>query len=293
MKGPPVKEKIRTHVEQLFMKLPPQEIQSIAEGFRAIWLDFEPKSIGGIKAEDRQKQENVGAPVEVLRSIGAAAGKYTSQDVGGFLPLTELLWNEFGREGRIVASAALGKMELKNPRRVLPKIKSLCRSCITWEDCDVLAMRALEPIVRKDPEIWLPEMKSWLEDKNKWIQRAGATVIGRLPMKRSDLTETCLKMLPPFLNSPERDVQRAVSFAIRLAARGEIKPVIAFLDCQVPPGDPAATWVLCDVIRSMTKRFLPEFKSLLPKYQAWAADPALNPKDLRSIESTIKFLKNA
>lgn len=49
MKGPPVKEKIRTHVEQLFMNIPPHEIQSIAEGFRAIWLDFEPKSIGGIK----------------------------------------------------------------------------------------------------------------------------------------------------------------------------------------------------------------------------------------------------
>lgn len=57
----------------------------------------------------------MGAPVEVLRAIGAETGKYTSQDVDGFLPLTVLLWNEFGREGRIVASAALGKMELKEP----------------------------------------------------------------------------------------------------------------------------------------------------------------------------------
>jgi hypothetical protein len=87
------------------------------------------------------------------------------------------------------------------------------------------------------------------------------------------------------------DVKRATSFAIRLSARGEISETVKFLETQVPPGNPAATWVLCDVIRSMTKKFLPEFSSLLPKYQQWTNDPNLSAKDRRSIESAVKVLQ--
>ena len=46
-------------------------------------------------------------------------------------------------------------MELVDPERVVPLLKELCRSCITWEDADRLAMDALGLIVRKDPDGWL------------------------------------------------------------------------------------------------------------------------------------------
>jgi hypothetical protein len=62
---------------------------------------------------------------------------------------------------------------------------------------------------------------------------------------------------------------------------------------KVPPENPAATWVLCDVIRSMTKKFLPEFAPLLPKYQAWAGDASLSAKERRSVESAVNILKKA
>jgi hypothetical protein len=51
--------------------------------------------------------------------------------------------------------------------------------------------------------------------------------------------------------------------------------------------------VLCDAIRSMTKKFLPEFVPLLAQYQAWAADPATEGRDRRSIESAVKILRAA
>jgi hypothetical protein len=154
-------------------------------------------------------------------------------------------------------------------------------------------MRALEPIVRKDPESWLSEIESWLEDDNKWVNRAGATVLGRLPMKYSNLTERCLSMLPPLFSNTDKDVQRAVSFAIRLSARGDIPAVRSFLEKHIPPQDSSATWVLCDVVRSMTKKFLPEFTSLVKNYQTWASDPTLNPKDLKSINSAIRILERS
>jgi hypothetical protein len=137
-------------------------------------------------------------------------------------------------------------------------------------------------------------MEDWLGDENKWVQRTGVTVVGRLPMKRPAYTARCLALTERLLHVQDHDVRRAVSFAIRLSARGEIGPVRDFLARHVPPQDPAATWVLCDAVRSMTKGFLPQLASLQPLYERWAADPALSARDRRSVESAVRtFRKTA
>lgn len=283
----------------------PQQIQIIladynpktpaktADALRIYWLGFVPKSMAGIKAEQRQMQETIGIPVPVLQKIGREIAKTAKKRVDDFIPLACLLWDTYGREGRVVAVYPLGAMELTDPERLLPIIMTLCRTCITWEDADQLAMRALEPIVRKDPQNWLPALESWLVDENKWVRRAGVTAIGRLAMKHAAYTPRVLELAGRLLNDEEMDVKRATSFAIRLCTRGDLAEVPKFLETRVPPENPAATWVLCDVIRSMTKKFLPSFAPLLPKYQAWITDPNLSSKDRRSVESALKTLQKA
>jgi 3-methyladenine DNA glycosylase AlkD len=170
-------------------------------------------------------------------------------------------------------------------------LKELCRSCVTWEDADRLAMDALEPIVRKEPEDWVGVIEPWLISRNKWVRRAGVTVLARLPMKHAYLTERCLELIEPLLQDQEVDVRKAVSFAIRLSVRGKVRPVKEFLQRNVPPQDHNATWVLCDAIRNMTKKFLPEFASLLPQYEAWGQMDSLSPQERRSVESAIGILR--
>jgi 3-methyladenine DNA glycosylase AlkD len=248
--------------------------------------------MAGIKAEQRERQETVGIPVPILKAIGKEIGKPARRQVDEYVPLARLLWDEYGREGRVVAVIPLGTMELTDPDTVVPLLMELCRSCVTWEDADHLAMNALEPIVRKSPGEWLGAMEPWLADDNKWVRRAGVTVLARLPMKHPGYTTQCLALVERLLLDEEVDVKKAVSFAIRLSARGEVAPVRDFLARNVP-ADPAATWVLCDAIRSMTKKFLPEFASLLPLYEEWATDPVPGTRDRRSIESAIKTLQRA
>jgi 3-methyladenine DNA glycosylase AlkD len=157
--------------------------------------------------------------------------------------LVRLLWDDYGREGRVVAVFPLGKMELAEPEIIFPFTMELCRSCHTWEDSDQLAMRGVEPIVRKNPEKWLPLMEPWLEDENRWVRRCGITVVGRLPMKQAAYTWRCLELAGSLLLDREEVVKKATSFAIRLCARGDIQPVVDFLAANVPPTDPAAAWV--------------------------------------------------
>ena len=278
-------------MEPLIAAYDPDKPRATADRLRVLWLEFEPKSMAGIKAEQRAQQETVGIPIPNLKSIGKELAKAARKRASDFIPLTRLLWDEYGREGRVVALIPLGKMELADPETIIPLLKTLCRTCITWEDADRLAMDALEPIVRRDPARWLGAIEPWLDDENRWVRRAGVTVAGRLPMKHPAYTTRCLELAERLLFDTETDVKKAVSFAIRLAARGEIDPVRDFLARHVPPHDATATWVLCDAMRSMAKKLLPAFASLLPRYATWAADPTLNAKDRRSVESAIVALQ--
>ena len=287
-----MKAEIRDSVNHILTDYDPTAPRGAADALRALWLQFEPKSVAGIKVEQREQQETVGIPVSVLKSIGKQIGKVARKQVGNFVPLARLLWEEYGREGRVVTVHFLGAMELADPETTVPLLMQLCRTCITWEDADQLAMYALEPVVRRKPDAWLPRMESWITDEDKWLRRAGVTVVGRLAMKHPTYTTRCLELTGRLLCDQDRDVRRAVSFAIRIAARGQLAPVRDFLARHVPPGDPAATWVLCDAVRNMTKKFLPSLASLLPLYQQWASDPRLSAGDRRSVESAVKMLNN-
>jgi 3-methyladenine DNA glycosylase AlkD len=246
--------------------------------------------MAGIKEELRRQQETVGIPVPVLKSVANTIKKPARKDVAAFLPLAELMWDEYGREGRVIAAIVLGAMELVDPNTVIPLLLTFSRSCVTWEDADRIAMDAIEPIVRHDPETWLEVVEPWVEDENKWVRRAAIIVIGRLPMKRPEYASRCLNSAEKLLLDSETDVKKAVSFAIRLTARGDLVAVREWLELVVPPQDPAATWVLCDSLRSMTKAFLPELAPLRERYQLWAQDPDLTTRDRRSVESALNKL---
>ena len=287
------KREIDQTVNRVIDDYDPAVPAATADCLRDYWLRFEPKSVGGIKAEQRARQETVGIPIPILKEIGKAISKCARKQVDDFLPLTMLLWDDYGREGRVVSSVVLGALASQQPQTVVPLMKTLCSSCITWEDCDRLAMDALEPVVRKKPEIWLSELGFWLADDNMWIRRAGVTVAGRLPMKHPGHTRRCLALVETRLFDPELEVKRAVSFAIRISARGSVESVIDFLLGHVPPENPAATWVLCDVIRSMSKKLLPAFKPVLPQYEAWAAEPGLEVVARRSVASAVTVLHEA
>jgi 3-methyladenine DNA glycosylase AlkD len=272
----------------------PGAADAVADRLQGIWVRAAPPEEAQLARDwgiDAPNYPAVGTPVPILRAIGKEIGKRARKDVDGYLPLARLLWDEYGREGRVVAAVALGPMELVEPEKVVPILYDLARECVFWEDCDQLAMKALEPILRKDPEGWLEHLGGWVKDENKWVRRAALTAIGRLPMERPAYTARCVELLAPALGDPDRDVKRALSFALRVCARGEIEPVKQFIREQRGVTDADSLWVLCDTIRSMTKRYLPELVDLLPLYREWLQ--TAEPKARRSVEGAIRLLERA
>ncbi len=284
---------IKEETQRIVAAYRPESSDETAKALQELWSQLPTKPGGAflVKAEIREEFKALGVPVPVLKDMGKEIGKVARKRVDDFLPLAVGLWNDYGREGRLVASTFLGSMQLAAPQQVIPLIHELAKTCVTWEDCDQLAMSALEPIVRKEPAEYLAVLEPWVTDANKWVRRAAITVIGRLPMKQPTYTERCLAMVEPALGDDDPDVRRAVSFAIRMGARGDPKVVRSFIERQAHRTDPASIWVLCDVIRSMTKKFLPHFRDLLPIYERWLT--MVNAKSQRSVESAIKILHSA
>jgi len=287
-------ENVQTgQVAEILSKYDPKKPSAAADELRSLWLQVDPKSIEVIKASLREQQETIGIPVPVLKSIGKEISKAAKGQVDDYLPLVQLLWDEYGREGRVVATIPMGAMELANPEKMVPLLRDMCRTCLTWEDADRLAMDALEPVVRKKPAEWLHAPASWLEDENRWVRRAAVIVLGRLPLKHPDYARECLSLIERLLYDEDEQVKKAVSFAIRLVERADIAPVHELLSQHVPPENPAAAWVLCDVIRSMAKSYLAEFVDLLPLYLEWDAAEGTTAQERRSIQSAVKTLTKA
>ena len=289
--GDEMRDDIGPRMEAILRNFDGSDPAATAAAIEALWLEFEPQDLGGIKAEDKARHKMVGTPIPVLRAMGkplkAAAGK----GVDEHLPLARVLWDEYGREGRNLALMALGGMELTRPDTVVPLLFEMCPSCVTWEDADRMAMDALEPIVRRRPDEWLAPLRDWLDDPDRWRRRVAVTVVGRLPMKHPRTAARCLAMIEGLLADTREEVRKATSFAIRLVARCDAELVAAFLERHVPPTDAAATWVLCDATRRMGRALLPAFSSLLPSYEAWLANPHVPRKDVRSIRSALKTLR--
>jgi 3-methyladenine DNA glycosylase AlkD len=271
----------------------PVNAGEVASSLERLWSQV-PTSEGGaalVKTEIREGYKALGVPVPALTEIGKEIGKIACRRVDDFLPLARQLWEQGGREGRLVACTFLGYMELAAPDKILPVVLELAPTCVTWEECDQLAMRALEPVVRKRPDEYLSVMEDWVRHDSKWVRRAGVTVIARLPMKRPEYTSICLSMVEPVLGDGDPDVRRAVSFAVRMAARGDPTAVVDFVERQSHRTDSNSIWVLCDAMRSMTKKLVPEFKGLLPVYRNWLA--RVDVRSQKSVASAMRILEGA
>src|SRR5574341_1158787 len=91
-----------------------------------LWLQFEPKSIAGIKTEQRKLQETIGIPIPALKAIGKEVSKDARKRVDDFIPLARVLWDELGHEGRVIALLMLGSMELSAPDTIIPLLHEFC-----------------------------------------------------------------------------------------------------------------------------------------------------------------------
>lgn len=285
-------DNVSLEIEKIFSKYNYSDFTNLAIKISHLWEKGNiTKGANLIKKEQREQSKFIGIDFKLLELIGKEICKNIKNIPIDFVPLAINLWKDFGREGRLISTYIFGQLILNKPDELITVCKDLVKDCASWEECDNMAMKGLEPIFRKYPEKYLDTLNTWVIDKNKWVKRTSVTIIGRLVMVKGEYTIKCLNMITPCLEDNDADVMKANSFALRVSSRGNLNELSKYIKENIGGDNYSKIWVFADFIKSMTKKFLPEFKELQPYYEKWRKTLS-KAKSIKTIDSALKILES-
>jgi hypothetical protein len=107
------------------------ECSHTADALEALWLTGDTtQSYQLVRKEQREKLDFKGIKLDILKLIGREAGK-KAENADDFIPLAELLWNEYGREGRIISVMILGQIVVLSPEKVVQLCRKLVKTSVS------------------------------------------------------------------------------------------------------------------------------------------------------------------
>jgi 3-methyladenine DNA glycosylase AlkD len=201
-------------------------------------------------------------PTPLLNSIGREMGKLLIKDDWGFKRLIEL-WKRGMRDERLIVISALGEMSKRNYENSKLFVLNILNDISDWEICDQLALRVVVNLAIRNPKEMLSLMHGWIKSPNKWIRRlAIATIPPYIRAKKAE-SKICLQLLNEAMKEEDRDVKKAVSWALREITKKDPESVYKFLQKWARVEDKNVRAVIKDGMKKLPEEKQEEIKSLL------------------------------
>jgi 3-methyladenine DNA glycosylase AlkD len=266
------KDKIKIELKNVFRSSRSQNQKDFikADFIKKLWLScYNDDEYELVNNEDNEKLNFKRSNFEALRFIGKEIIKVIKNNAYEQLQLVKILWDNYGKEGRLIAVYILSQINIEKPDETLPFIKELTKKCSLSEECDNIAIKTMEPVVINNIKIYLDVLNVWSRDENKWIRRSAITLAGRIPMKKPDNTIDSLKIIRNCLCDKDMDVLKSVSLALRLSTRGNIKIVEDFIKSNIVGDNDSKIWVFTDFVINLNKQNLLSLNKLYTYYLDW------------------------
>jgi 3-methyladenine DNA glycosylase AlkD len=71
-------------------------------------------------------------------------------------------------------------------------------------------------------------MQEWIKSENKWIRRLAAATLTAYIRKRKTDSEICLHLLDKVMKEKDKDVKKAIGWALREITKKDSKSVFDF-----------------------------------------------------------------
>ncbi len=213
-----------------------------------------------LETEKTDKLEFTKTPV--LNSLGQELGKLLLKEGGKFEKLMEL-WKQGGRDEKLIVISALGAMSKKFYIETKRFVLDILADISDWEICDQLALRVVVKLaVENQPEIF-SLMEKWIESKNKWIRRlAVATIPPYIRAKRTE-SRTCLDFLNKVMKEEDKDVKKAIGWALREITKKDDQAVFEFLKGWANLGNQNTKGIIREGMKKLDKARQEELKVLM------------------------------
>ena len=198
----------------------------------------------------------------LLNSIGQELGKLLIKEDWKFEKLMDL-WKEGKRDEKLIVISALGsisKKDYENSKKFLLKISS---DISDWEICDQLALRVVVNLAVQNQKEIFSLMEQWIKSENKWVRRlAIATIPPYIRAKKSE-SKICLEFLDKVMRESDKDVKKAIGWALREVTKKDPLFVYEFLKKWAKDDDKNTKWIIREGMRKLPKEQQNELKNLI------------------------------
>lgn len=197
----------------------------------------------------------------LLNSIGQELGKLIIKENWKFEKLMEL-WKNGKRDERLIVISALGKISKKDYENTKQFVLNILDDISDWEICDQLALRVIVNLaVQNQKEIF--SMMEWIKFENKWVRRlAVATIPPYIRAKRTE-SKLCLEFLNNVMQEKDKDVKKAIGWALREITKKDEKAVFEFLKKWAEVDDKNTRWIIKEGMKKLPEKEQEKLKSLI------------------------------
>ncbi len=217
------------------------------------------------KEIESEKTKKLGiTKTPLLNSIGEELGKLLKKEDWKFEKLKEL-WKRGKREEKLIVISVLGKLtkDKKEHRAIRQFVLNIINDISDWEICDQLALRVIVNLARQNQKEVFLIMEKWIVSENKWIRRLAVATIPPFIRRMPNDSKRLLALLERVMREKEKDVKKAVGWALREISKKDSKGVYEFLKKWAKVNDKNTKWIIKDGMKKLTKENQDALKSLL------------------------------
>jgi len=197
----------------------------------------------------------------LLNSIGQELGKLLLiKEDWKFERLTEL-WREGKRDEKLIVISALGSISKRDHQNTRHFVLEILNDISDWEICDQLALRVVVNLAVQNQKEIFSLMEQWIKSENKWTRRLAVATIPPYIRARKSESQVCLEFLDMVMKDADKDVKKAVGWALREITKKDPKGVFEFLKKWSKEEDKNTRWIIREGMKKLTKEQQNELKA--------------------------------
>ncbi len=211
----------------------------------------------------------------VLVSIGRELGKLLSGRAWKFDRFRELWKLSYsrkqllaqglvsGREVRLIIIGALGVFSKKEYESTKSFVLDMADTIQDWETCDQMALRVMVNLAIQNRDEILAILRRWLHSGNKWVRRLAIATIPPYIRAREEEADTCLEIIGDAMEEEDREVRKAIGWALREVSKKDWAAVFEFLRRWAADGDRNTMQIIKDGMKKLPKEKQDELRQLM------------------------------
>ncbi len=214
-----------------------------------------------------EKSEKIGITnTNILFAIGKEIGKMFVKN-NNDVELLEDLWHisyenavDIGslglfsnREIRLIAIGILSVLSKKEGyyKSVKNFIMSISNTIFDWETCDQMGIKVIVNLLIINDKDILSVIDKWSKSDYKWERRLAVVSILSYSRHSNADVEKCFNIIDNLMNDGDKDVKKAVGWALRSISKKHSKYVSDFLQKWIKFESPNTRWIIKEGVKKL------------------------------------------